>query len=323
MKTLISVVVPVYNEAAGIKKFLEEDLIPTLKALPETTEIIIVDDGSSDDSITTIKKFDSEKNPKLKILALMKNFGKEIALTAGLREAEGDAVIMIDADGQHPAEEIPKMIKKWRMGAKIVTAIREENTTKHRLGSRLYYALMRIAGVKNIVEGEMDFRLMDREVINEFNRFTEHNRLTRGLINWLGFPQEYMKVKTKNRTSGEPTYNFKKLISLAGDSIISASRTPLIIFGYIGIIIMAITFAPGIFQLIQEYILGDPLHLEWGGGVAVSLFVAFLVGLVLISQSMTALYVSQIHIEAKNRPLYIVNKEKSSRIKGQNKNAEK
>lgn len=321
MKKLISIIVPIYNEAAGLKIFLKKDLIPVLSSLPESVELILVDDGSTDDSLVVIK--DLKTDFSLKVLALMRNFGKEIALTAGLREASGDAVIMIDADGQHPAEKIPDLLEKWRSGAKIVTAIRKENTTKHKLGSKFYYFLMHAAGNKNIVEGEMDFRLLDREVVNEFNRFTEHNRLTRGLINWLGFPQEYIKVKTKSRTSGKPTYNFRKLMALAGDSIISASRTPLVIFGYIGIFIMIPTFFLGLFQLVQEYLLGDPLHLEWHGSVAVSLLVAFLVGLVLISESMTALYVSQIHAEAKNRPLYIINREKSSGLKSKGEHAQK
>ena len=315
MKKLVPVVIPVYNEAAGIQSFLKDELVPVLEKLKENIEIVIVDDGSTDQSLEIIKGCKFPRQIIVKIVALMKNFGKEIALTAGLKEAEGDAVIMIDADGQHPAEEIPKMVEKWQKGAKIVTALRGSNTTEHKLGSHLYYTLMRKVGDKNIVEGEMDFRLLDREVVDEFNQFTEHNRLTRGLIGWLGYSQEYIEVQTKDRINGKPTYGIKKLAALAGDSIVSASRTPLIAFGYIGLFIMAVTFAPGLFQLIQEYILGDPLKLEWGGGVAVSLFVAFLVGLVLISQAITALYISQIHAEAKNRPLYTVSKAKSVGLK--------
>lgn len=319
MGKLVSVVIPAYNEEAGIGAFLESELIPVLRELKNDTEIIVVDDGSTDKTLEKVEECKLPKKISLKVLALMRNFGKEIALTAGLKEAAGEAVIMIDADGQHPAKEIPKMIEKWQNGAKIVTAVRDANTTKHRLGSWLYYSLMRRVGNKNMVEGEMDFRLLDREVVDDFNQFTEHNRLTRGLIDWLGYPQEYLKVRTKSRVNGTPTYSLGKLIALAGDSMVSSSRTPLIIFGYIGLLIMAITFVPGLFQLIQEYILGDPLHLQWGGGVAVSMFTAFLVGLMLISQAMTALYVSQIHAEAKNRPLYIVNKAKSVGLKNAKK----
>ena len=319
MQKLVSVVVPVFNEEAGVKNFLEGELRPVLEKLPERTEVIVVDDGSVDNSVEVVKSCRMGERTELRLVALMKNFGKENALTAGLREAKGDAVIMIDADGQHPAPEIERMMEKWRAGAKVVTAVRSKNTTKHKLGSRIYYALMRLAGDKDIVEGEMDFRLLDREVVDAFDQFTEHNRLTRGLINWLGYRQEYIQVKTKNRTSGEPTYGFKKLMALTGDSVISTSRTPLVLFGYIGMFIMMITFFPGLFQLIQEYILGDPMHLQWGGGVAVGFLSSFLVGLVLISQSITALYISHIHAEAKNRPLYVVNKSKSVGLKNAKK----
>ena len=166
-------------------------------------------------------------------------------------------------------------------------------------------------GNKNVVAGAMDFRLIDRVVADEFNKFTEHNRITRGLIDWLGFPQEYIKVKIKDRTDGRPSYNYKKLMALAGDSLASMSRTPLVIFGYIGMFITVFSLLFGLFILIQQYILGDPMGLDWSGAVAVSVFVAFLVGLVLVSQSLIALYISQIHIEAKNRPLYVIDKEKS------------
>ncbi len=311
MKKLISVVVPLFNEEKGIKKFLDRELMPALETIQEEIEIVIVDDGSSDKSLDEIKYSEANKKLTIRIISFTRNFGKEIALTAGMREARGDAVIMIDADGQHPANEIHRMLEKWHQGAKVVTAVRNQNTTKHRLGSKLYYMLMRIAGDKNVKEGEMDFRLLDRVVVDEFNKLAEHNRLTRGLINWLGFPQEYIKVSTKDRTTGEPSYNLRKLITLAGDSVVSSSRIPLLIFGYIGIGIMLLSGCTGLFQLIQEYILLDPMHLQWGGGVAVSLFVAFLVGIVLISQSITSIYISQIHAEVKDRPLYVVDKEKS------------
>lgn len=312
MKQLISVVVPVFNEEKGIKDFLDSELLPVLSTIEEKAEIIIVNDGSRDNSIREIQRAEINKRLSVRIVSFTRNFGKEIALTAGLHASKGNAVIMIDSDGQHPASEIPRMLEKWHRGAKIVTALRGQNTTKHRLGSKGYYVLMRLAGNKNIKEGEMDFRLLDRVVVDEFVKLGEHNRLTRGLINWLGFPQEYIKVTTKDRKQGTPTYNLRKLIMLAGDSVASSSRTPLLICGYIGIVIMLLSGCTGLFQLIQEYILLDPMHLQWGGGVAVSLFVAFLVGIVLVSQSITAIYISQIHAEVKNRPLYVIDKEKST-----------
>ena len=318
MKKVISVVVPVYNEEAGILDFLDEQLLPVISSLPYTVEVVVVNDGSRDKTLTEINKCKLRKNKYFKIVSFTRNFGKEIALSAGIKEATGEAVILIDGDGQHPVEMIPKMITEWEKGAEIVTAVREENTTRHKLGSRLYYVTMRMFGNKKVVVGAMDFRLISRNVADEFNDFTERNRLTRGLIDWMGVPQTYIKVKTKNRVKGKPTYSAKRLARLTVDSLVSASRTPLLIFGYIGIFITVVSFLFGLFILIQQYILGDPLGLDWSGAVAMSVFVSFLVGLVLISQAITALYISQIHVEAKGRPLYIIDKKKSHGIKGSN-----
>ena len=311
MSKLVSVVVPVFNEEAGAVDFLETELLPTLNEIKYDFEVVIVNDGSTDKTVDEVKQCEALKKVNSKLISFTKNFGKEVALSAGLENANGDAVIMIDADGQHPVEVIPKMIVEWENGAEVVTAVRGANTTKHKVGSKMYYKLMRSMGNKTIVPGELDFRLMDRVVVDEFNKFTEHNRLARGLVDWLGFKQSYIKVKTKNRKSGKPTYSFKKLMMLAGDSMVSTSRTPLTIFGYIGVFITIVSVIFGLFILIEQYILGDPLELDWSGAVAMSVFVSFLVGLVLVSQAMTALYISQIHAESKNRPLYVIDKKNS------------
>ena len=144
MNRMISVVVPVYNEEAGIEKFLNNELMPVLEKMPEKFEIIIVDDGSIDGTMEKIIKLQKRQKQSIRIVAFVRNFGKEEALTAGIREAKGDAVIMIDADGQHPAAEIPKMVAKWQQGAKIVTAVRGHNTTKHRIASKLYYMMIKM-----------------------------------------------------------------------------------------------------------------------------------------------------------------------------------
>lgn len=310
-KRLVSVVIPIYNEEAGIVDFLDAQLLPVLNKISYNVEVLLVDDGSRDKSLEKIKNSRLVKEKNNRIISFVRNFGKEAALTAGINHAEGDVVIMIDSDGQHPVEVIPKMLKKWEEGAEIVTAVREENRTRHKLGSKLYYATMRMFGNKKIVVGAMDFRLLDRDVVDEFNEFTERNRLARGLIDWMGVPQTYIKVKTRDRVNGKPTYSFSKLARLTVDSLASVSRTPLVIFGYIGIFITIVSFLFGLFILIQQYIMGDPLGLDWSGAVAMSVFVSFLVGLVLISQAITALYISQIHVEAKGRPLYIIDKKKS------------
>ena len=311
MKKVISVVVPAYNEEVVIREFLDEKLKPALEVLDYDFEIVIVDDGSKDNTLKMVEKAKICKSYDVRVVSLVRNFGKEAALSAGLSVAKGDAAIMIDADGQHPVSALSEMVTKWKKGAKVVTAVRRHNTTKHKVASKVYYGLMWMMGNKKMVIGALDYRLVDRKVVDEFNCLTERTRMVRGLIDWLGYPQEYVKVDTLNRLNGKPTYSSRRLMRLAVDSLASSSRTPLIVFGYVGIIITFVSLLFGLFILIQQYIMGDPLGLEWSGAVAMSVFVSFLVGLVLISQSMTALYISQIHVEAKARPLFVIDEEKT------------
>lgn len=209
-----------YNEEVGVQDFLMRQLMSVLGGLKYETEVVLVNDGSRDKTVKKIWEcMEGKKN--VKMVSFSKNFGKEVALTAGLQYAKGEAVIMIDADGQHPVEIIPEMVEKWENGAQIVTAVRDENTTKHKMGSRIYYAMMKMFGNKNIVVGARDFRLVDRDVVDEFNKMTERNRLTRGLIDWLGVPQEYIKVHTKNRMNDKPTYSAKRLMALTVDGLVS------------------------------------------------------------------------------------------------------
>lgn len=320
----ISVVVPVYNEEKGICHFLSKDLIPELNRLEDkyNFELILVNDGSSDNTLAILQSFinDNKKilNSPIKLIAFARNFGKEIALSAGIKESTGDAVLTIDADGQQPPKEIHKFIKSWEKGNEIIVGVRD-HFTKHglipRLGSKMFYKLFRIMGNKDTVPGSTDFRLMDREVVDEYNKFTEHNRITRGLIDWMGYKKEYINYVYGNRFAGKPSYTFKKLFKLAIDSFVSMSDTPLVIFGYLGSLISIFSALLGLFIIINQYVLGDPLRLYWNGAVQMTVFITFLIGLVMISQYVTALYISHIHSETQNRPLYIISKKNSKNLK--------
>ncbi len=314
----ISIVIPIHNEEEVLPEFLDKQLLPELDKIKDyKTEVIFVDDGSTDKSVSILQKY-TDKSKKFKLISLSRNFGKEAALSAGLKYASGTAVITIDADGQQPPSLIPEFIKKWETGAEIVTGVRD-HFTKHgfiqKIGSKLFYWMLRKMGNRHTVPGSTDFRLIDRVVVDEFNNLSEHNRITRGLIDWLGFKQEYIKYTYGARLAGKPSYNLSKLFHLAVDSFISMSTTPLVIFGYIGTIITIFSFLLGIFVIVQQYILGDPLHLYWNGAVQMAIFITFLVGLVLISQAITALYISHIHAETQGRPLYIVDKKSSRNLK--------
>jgi dolichol-phosphate mannosyltransferase len=316
MKT-ISVVIPVYNEEKGFKKFYSELLEPELKKLKYNYEVILVDDGSRDKTLEIVQAM-AEKDAHIKVVAFSRNFGKEVALTAGIREAVGDAILTIDADGQQPPKLIPEFIEKWEQGGEIVIGVRgkyEKHGFIAKLGSKLFYKMLKGMGVKDTVPGSTDFRVIDRAVADEYNKLTEHGRITRGLMDWMGFKKVYIDYIYGNRLAGKPSYNFSKLFNLAIDSFISLSTTPLMVFGWIGVFITFASLILGIFVGIEEFILGDPIGLKWTGTTCVSIFVTFLVGLVLISQAITALYISHIHAEAQGRPLYIIDRKNSRNLK--------
>ena len=312
----ISFVIPVYNEEKGFENFYTKLLLPELEQLKYDYELILVNDGSSDKSLEIVQKL-AEKDKRIKVLCFSRNFGKEIALTAGIREAIGDAVMTIDADGQQPPKLIHEFIKKWEEGGEIVIGVRgkyEKHGFIAKLGSKFFYKILSIMGVKDTVPGSTDFRIIDRCVADEYSKLTEHGRITRGLMDWMGFKKIYIDYIYGNRLAGKPSYNFKKLFQLAIDSFVSLSTTPLIIFGWIGIFITIASFILGVFVIIEEFIMADPLQLKWTGTTCLSIFITFLIGLVLTSQAITALYISHIHAEAQGRPLYIIDHKNSRNL---------
>jgi dolichol-phosphate mannosyltransferase len=315
---LISYVIPVCNEEKGFQKFYNELLLPEIKKTKLDYEIILVNDGSTDKSLQIIQSI-AEADKHVKVISFSRNFGKEVSLTAGLREATGDAAITMDADGQQPPVLIHEFIKKWQKeDAEIVVGVRgkyEKHGLVAKLGSKLFYKMLGVMGVKDTVPGSTDFRLIDRVVIDEFNKLTEHGRITRGLMDWMGFKKVYVDYVYGNRLAGKPSYNFSKLFHLALDSFISLSTTPLVVFMWIGVFISLASGILGLFSLIEEYILRDPLGLNWTDTTHICIFISFLVGLVLISQGITSLYISHIYAEAQNRPLYIIDKKRSRNLK--------
>lgn len=309
---LVSIVVPVYNEALGLLAF-HESLIAVLEAQSSFRyQIIYVDDGSTDRTATLVRELHG-KDTAVSLVKLSRNFGKEIATTAGIHEAQGECVITLDADGQHPVELIPEFIRRWRDGDKVVIGLRTANQHEgplKRYGSRLFYWLInRLAGVK-LVSGATDFRLIDRTIQQEFVRMTEHGRITRGLIDWLGYQREYVPFKAKPRLHGEAGYSFRKLFKLAIDSVISLSVSPLFIAAYIGAVVLPLSVLVGFVMLVNG-LLGDPLAWRTTGSAYVVVLLLFLVGVLLVSQGIIGLYLSHIHTETQNRPLYVIDRQGS------------
>ena len=249
-------------------------------------------------------------------ISFSRNFGKEAATTAGLRACRGDAAIMIDADGQHPIELIQEFINRWQAGGQVIIGVRR-GTVKQgfikRFGSRLFYkTLATLGGTDKSVAGATDFRLLDRRVIDEFNRLSERNRMTRGLIDWLGFRREYVPFLALKRHGGKASYNVRKLFRLAMHGLVSQSTRPLQLTGALGIAVMVISALLLVSLAIETYVFNDMLHLAVHGSAILALFVSFLVGIVLVCQWMLALYIESIYVEAQNRPLYVVDEDSMS-----------
>ncbi len=313
----LSVVIPVYNESIGLEKF-HESLCGIIDKMPYNISFIYIDDGSTDNSAEILRKL-TKLDYRVKPIYLSRNFGKEIATTAGIHGSTGDAALILDADGQHPVELIPNFISAWEDGSKVVVGIRQANQKEgviKRYGSKLFYKLLKVLGAPDVVPGSTDFRIIDKEVVAAFNRLTEHNRITRTLIDWLGFEHTNIYFTAKPREHGEASYSTKKLIKLALNGFVSLTFTPLYFSGYLGVVIMFIGLVMSTFAVINGYLLGDPLSLNISGTAILAMLILFLVGLLMVGQGLLALYIARIYTETENRPLYILkNNTKSSHQK--------
>lgn len=311
-KNLLSIVVPVYNESHGLPTF-HKSLLEVLKSLPDIGfEILYCDDGSTDDSSKIIRDL-AANDQRLKLIRLSRNFGKEIATTAGIHEASGNAIITLDADGQHPVELIPELLNRWRAGNKVVIGVRVANQQEgiiKRYGSKLFYRLFNLFTGTKLIAGASDFRLIDQAVQHDFKRMTERNRITRGLIDWLGYERDYITFNAKPRLHDTPGYSFRKLFKLAIDSTISLSISPLYGAAYIGAIVLPLSIILGAL-MVGDMLLGDPLQWRVTGSAYVVVLLLFLIGVLLVSQGIIGLYLSHIHMETQNRPLYIIDEARS------------
>lgn len=305
-RKLISVVVPVYNEAANVPLLVEE-LGKRADRLDYDFEFLLVDDGSRDESAEAIQ-LAAARDHRVQLVQLARNFGKEAAVSAGLAQTTGAAVIIMDADLQMPPKLMGQFIQKWEAGAEVVVGVfATRNMSKLRaFGAKCFYGIMQKIGHAKITPNATDYRLLDREVVDAFNDLTERNRITRGLIDWLGYERDYIYFKQAPRQNGEPTYSFKKLVELAINSFTSFSLLPLKMAGYLGVFILTISIPLGAFLAIMRFGFHDPYN--WGihGPTLLAVLTMFLVGVVLACLGLISLYIAHIHAEVINRPLYVV-----------------
>jgi len=310
-KPLLSIVVPVYNEETVLPEFYKRlhDVLKDLGGLAGT-EIIFVDDGSLDGSVKVLSDF-LRWDPSIRVLQFSRNFGHQIALTAGLDHAKGDAVIVIDADLQDPPETIPRLLEKWRDGFEVVYAVREsreKDSWFKRMTARLFYLIMRMIGNLDLPMDAGDFRLLDRKAVEAFRSLGERHRFVRGLTLWIGFRQTGVFYPRAERFAGSTKYPFGKMLKLAWDGVTSFSFAPLRLAIYLGLIVSGLSFIFGLFVIFgrfflnQTELLGFPTH-GWG---SLMVAVLFLAGVQLVVLGMMGEYLGRTYDEVKRRPLYIL-----------------
>jgi glycosyltransferase involved in cell wall biosynthesis len=298
----ISGILPAYNEAANLPHVLAQ-LIPALQAVGPQWEIIVVDDGSRDHTAAVMQPFLTM--PGVRYLALSRNFGKEAALSAGLEHAQGDVVVMLDADGQHPLDLLPQMLAGWRAGADSVCAVREsrqdESYTK-RLGTRWFYRIVNAGSPLLIPENAGDFRLMDRRVVDALLALPERNRFLKGLYAWVGFRTEYIPYTPAPRASGRSSFSATRLLGLALTGLTAFSNLPLRLWSGLGAVVAVGAIGYGTWIVIEHFVSGNPVP----GWPTVVVSLMFFSGVQLLSIGILGEYVGRIFTEVKRRPVYLL-----------------
>ncbi len=299
----LSIVTPAYNEADNLREFCAQ-LQSVLKGLGLFCEIILVDDGSRDSTWNVIQQLGQEQ-PCVRGIRLSRNFGQQIALSAGIEAAVGKAVITMDADLEHPPQQIPRMIETWRNGAKLVLAVRKSERglpLVKRLGTRIFYGLFNRLSRTHIGNNVPDFRLMDRQVVKEFLRLKERDRFLRGLVNWLGFDPVILEFSTQARRGKDSRYSFRKMAHLATDAITSFTAFPLRLAFYVGIFVFLLS---AVYLAYAVYIVLFTSQAVRGWASLISV-VLLLGGLQLVFLGVVGEYLSRVYNEVKQRPLYVV-----------------
>jgi dolichol-phosphate mannosyltransferase len=299
----LSVVVPVYNESAGIRTF-HERTTRELDGLPGARwELVYVDDGSADDSFAQLAGF-AASDSRVRVVKLSRNFGHQVAITAGLDRAQGDCAVVIDADLQDPPEVIGRMVEKWREGFDVVYGVRSkrkgESALKLLTASLFYRLLDRITGIPIPVDVG-DFRLMSRRALTQLNQLREKDRFVRGLVSWIGFPQAGVTYERDERVAGETKYPYRKMAKFALDGITAFSTAPLKLAMWLGYATSALAFLYLASVFVQR-----ALGITVQGWATIMVAMLFLGGVQLICLGIIGEYLGRVFNEIKPRPIYVV-----------------
>lgn len=299
----ISVVVPAYNEEEVLPE-LHRRLQAVLSQLTTNYEIVYVNDGSRDRTLEIMREL-KEADSHVGYVNLSRNFGKEIAMTAGLDLARGDAVVVIDADMQDPPELIPKLLEGWKEGFDVVYARRVSRageTWLKKATARAFYRIIQRIGPVSIPEDVGDFRLMSRRAVDALKQIRERHRFMKGLFAWIGFPQKAIDYQRDARFAGVTKWNYWKLWNFAIEGITSFSIAPLKISTYAGLLVAALAFIYAIWVIYKTLIFGDPVQ----GYPSLMVVVLFLGGVQLVGIGLLGEYLGRMFVETKYRPLYLL-----------------
>ena len=299
----LSVVVPLYNEELNID-YLFERLRSVLSRLNMTYEIVCINDGSRDKTIDCLIEY-HHQDSRIKVINLSRNYGKEIALSAGLEYARGEAVVPIDADLQDPPELIEELVAKWREGYDVVYATRrsrEGESWLKRFTANAFYRIIDSISRVPIPRDTGDFRLLDRRVVEAIKQLPERNRFMKGLFAWVGFKQTSVLFDRPSRYKGETKWNYWRLWNFALDGITSFSLLPLKVWGYIGLLVAIPSFFYASFLVLRTLLFGVDLP----GYASIMVAVLFLGGVQLVSLGVIGEYLGRVYEEVKGRPLYLV-----------------
>ncbi|MBF0145121.1 MAG: glycosyltransferase family 2 protein [Magnetococcales bacterium] len=305
-RALLSIVTPFYNEGEGVHAFFNE-LYEELEKIPDIDwEVVAIDDGSRDNTFNLLLDH-SHRDGRIKVLELSRNFGKELALKAGLDHISGDVAIVMDADLQDPVYLIPGMLQQWRNGFDVVLGIREDRSSDTRLKrwtSSAFYTLFNMISDTQIPVNAGDFRLMDRKVVEILGTMNECNRFNKGIFAWVGFRTTSLPYVRPIRLIGQTKWNFIQLLLLAWQGVTSFSAFPLKLLTVGGLFLCIVTFIYGSFLIFDTLILGGDVP----GYPSIMVTILFFSGVQMLSLGIVGEYIGRIYSETKKRPPYVIRK---------------
>lgn len=304
-KDLITIIIPCYNEQESVELFYQEMNRIMILMKKQDFELIFIDDGSKDLTLSIIKQL-SEKDNRIKYISFSRNFGKEAAIYAGLEHAEGDFVALMDADLQDPPALLPEMYKVVKeegydsVATRRVT--RKGEPVIRSFFARQFYKIMNKISSADIVDGARDYRLMNRKYVNSLLKLKEYNRFSKGLFGWVGFKTKWLEYENVNRVAGETKWSFWKLFLYSIEGIVAFSTVPLLIAAVTGIVFCILALLFIIFVIVRTTIYGDPVS-GWPSMICIMLFLG---GIQLFCIGILGEYFAKMYLEIKSRPIYLM-----------------